>query len=46
MNRPSKRFTPTKWSDILVPGILILLTLSLLGVLIVVGLSVIGFTFF
>jgi hypothetical protein len=46
MNRPSKRFTSIKWFDILVPVILILLTLSLLGVLVVVGLSMIDISFF
>jgi hypothetical protein len=46
MNRPSKRFTSTKWSDILVPAILVLLTISLLIVLAVVGLSLIGFPLF
>ena len=46
MNRPSKRFTPSKWADILVPAILLLLTVSLLLVLVVVGLSLLGVTIF
>jgi len=46
MNRPSKRFTSSKWSAILVPAILVLLSISLLIVLAVVGLSILSIPFF
>lgn len=42
MKPPSKRFTPSKWSERLVPIILVLLVLVLLATLLVVGFSLVG----
>ena len=42
--RPSKRFTPSAWSERLVPILLVLLALALLAILVVVGLAVLGVT--
>lgn len=45
MRRPSKRFTPTWWSERLVPGLLALLALALvvtLGLVLLAALGVVG----
>jgi hypothetical protein len=42
MDRRSKRFTPSKFSEKLVPLLLILLGLGLLAVLVIIGVSVAG----
>jgi hypothetical protein len=42
MKRPSKRFTPTWWSERLVPVVLALLLLALLATLAVVLLASLG----
>jgi hypothetical protein len=42
--RPSKRFTPSAWTERLVPILLALLALALLATLVVVFLSVLGVT--
>jgi hypothetical protein len=42
MKRPSKRFTPTWWSERLVPAVLALLLLALLATLAVVLLASLG----
>ena len=38
----SKRFTPSTWSEYLVPISLIMLGLGLLAVLVIVGLAILG----
>lgn len=42
MKGRSKRFTPPKWLDVLIPLVLIALLLALLAALTIVGLSVAG----
>jgi hypothetical protein len=42
--RPSKRFSPWGLSEILVPFVLVILVLGLLAVLVVTGLSLLGWT--
>jgi preprotein translocase subunit Sss1 len=42
MSRPSQRFSPSKWSQYLVPLVLGILLLGLVGTIIVIVLSVIG----
>ena len=42
MKRPSKRFSPTRWSERLVPILLALLALALLFTLTVILLSILG----
>ncbi len=42
MNRQSKRFTPSKWVDRLVPIVLVLLALALIAVVAIVLLSSFG----
>ena len=42
--RPSKRFTPSTWTERLVPIMLALLALALLATLLVVALSALGVT--
>ncbi len=44
MNRPSKRFTPTRFSQRLVPLILALIVLGLAATLIVTVLAALGLT--
>jgi uncharacterized membrane protein len=44
MSRESKRFKPSRWSEILVPFILAILFLALVVTLVVVVLSVLGLT--
>jgi hypothetical protein len=44
MRRPSRRFTPTAWSERLVPILLIVLLLILIATLVLIGLSVLGLT--
>lgn len=42
MKRPGSRFTPSRWSRIFVPAILVILTLGLIVTLVLIILSVIG----
>ena len=44
MSRPSKRFDPSAWSERIVPVLLVLLLLALVVTLIIIGLSILGFT--
>jgi hypothetical protein len=44
MNRPSKRFTPSKWSEWLVPALLAILIVGLLVTLAIVVLSMLHLT--
>ncbi len=44
MNRQSKRFNPTKWSERLIPFLLALLAIGLLVTVAIVILSLIGLT--
>lgn len=44
MKRPSKRFTPSKWSQMLIPAFIILIALGLLVTLVLIGLSILGVT--
>jgi hypothetical protein len=44
MDKRSKRFTPTWWSERLVPVLLGLILLGLLVTLLITGLSVLGLT--
>ncbi len=42
MSKTSRRFTPAKWMEKLVPVILAILLLALLAILVIIGLSVLG----
>jgi competence protein ComGC len=42
--KKSKRFTPSKWNEYLVPILLVLLLISLLATLVIVALSLYGLT--
>ena len=42
MSRSSKKFTPSEWTERLVPALLILLLVGLVATLVIVGLSVAG----
>jgi len=44
VSRPSKRFTPSKWSEYLVPVVLIFLLLALVATLMLIFLSLFGLT--
>jgi uncharacterized membrane protein len=44
MNRQSKRFNATKWSERLIPILLALLAIGLLATIVIVVLSLIGLT--
>ena len=44
MNRKSRRFTPSKWSEYLVPVLLLVFLLALLGILVVVIASLTGWS--
>ncbi len=44
MNRPSKRFSPSTWSERIVPVLLVLLALGLVITLAIVVLSLLGIT--
>ncbi len=44
MSRPSKRFTPSKWSEWLVPALLAILLVGLLVTLAIVVFSVLHLT--
>lgn len=44
MNRKSTRFSPSRWSQCLIPTLLILLVAGLLATIVVVVLSVLGLT--
>ena len=46
MSRPSKRFTPSRWSELAVPAILLLLLLILVGTVIFIALDSLGFLTF
>ena len=42
MERRSKRFTPTKLSEKLVPLLLVVLGIGLLAVLVIIGFAIVG----
>ncbi len=42
MRPPSKRFTPSAWSERLVPILLVLLLLVLVAILVIIGMSSFG----
>jgi hypothetical protein len=42
MKHPTKRFTPTWWSEHLVPALLIILLLGLVAAIVLIALSVLG----
>lgn len=42
--RGSKRFTPSFWTEKLVPAVLVLLALVLLATLVVTGMALVGLT--
>ena len=44
MNKPSKRFKPSAWTEKAIPVLLALLVLALLTTLVVIGLSLFGLT--
>jgi hypothetical protein len=44
MNRSSKRFTPSWWTERLVPVLIAVLLVGLLATLTIICLSVLGFT--
>lgn len=44
MKRESKRFTPSRWSEYLVPALLVLVSIGLLVTLAIVILSLAGLT--
>lgn len=44
MKRPSKRFSPSTWTEYLVPVLLALLALGLVATLLIIGLSIAGLT--
>lgn len=44
MKRESKRFAPSRWSECLVPALLVLVALGLLATLAIVILSMVGLT--
>jgi hypothetical protein len=39
---PSRRFTPTAWSERLVPILLVLMLLVLVAILVIIGMSSLG----
>jgi uncharacterized membrane protein len=42
MNRPSKRFNPSRWMDRLVPILLAILAIGLLATMVIIILAVLG----
>ena len=44
MSKTSKRFTPSAWTEKLVPVLLALLVLALLVTLVITGLAILGVT--
>ena len=44
MSKTSKRFTPSAWTEKLVPILLVLLVLALLTTLVITGLALLGVT--
>ncbi len=44
MNKPSKRFKPSAWTEKVIPVLLAVLVLALLATLVVIGLSLFGVT--
>ena len=44
MKNSSKRFTPSAWTEKLIPVLLIVLVLALIVTLVVIGLSLVGLT--
>ena len=42
MNRSSKRFRPSAWTEKLIPVLLAVLVLALLATLVIIGLSLFG----
>jgi len=44
MNKKSKRFEPTKWSERLVPILLAIILIGLVATILIVAMAVIGLT--
>ncbi len=44
MNRPSKRFKPSTWSEWVVPALLVLIAVGLLATFAIIALSLMGLT--
>ena len=44
MNKKSKRFEPTKWSERLVPILLAIILMGLVATILIVAMAVIGLT--
>ncbi len=44
MNKPSKRFKPSAWTEKVIPVLLAVLVLALLATMVVIGLSIFGVT--
>ena len=42
MNRPSKKFQPSKWTERLVPVLLVILAIALIATILIVALAVLG----
>jgi uncharacterized membrane protein len=42
MNRPSKRFNPSRWMERLVPILLVILAIGLLATILIIILAVLG----
>jgi hypothetical protein len=42
MNRPSKRFNPSRWMERLVPILLVILVIGLLATIVIIILAVLG----
>lgn len=42
MNRPSKKFNPSRWMERLVPILLVILAIGLLATIVIVILAVLG----
>jgi uncharacterized membrane protein len=42
MNRPSKRFNPSRWMERLVPVLLVILAIGLLATMVIIILAVLG----
>lgn len=44
MKKKSKRFSPTKWSELLIPVLLAMILLGLIATILVVALAMLGLT--
>jgi uncharacterized membrane protein len=42
MNRPSKKFNPSRWMERLVPVLLVILSIGLLATIVIIILAVLG----